>query len=112
MSKKQEKTDLERAQELFDLLQGTIPDGCQVKNWGIPHLTPNQAYTVIWWLGNEHAAISDRIERCDMCGDLYDGTESGWCLDFGKSPIFFCDACESTPEFEKKYRKAKKKGLI
>ena len=112
MSDERLKSDLEVAQELFEFLQGKIPDGCKIAESAVPKLTPDQAYTVLWWLGSGYIQISDYINRCDICGDLYDSNDSGWCFDFGKSPIFFCDACENTPEFAKKYKKAKRKNLV
>lgn len=101
-----EPSDLDRTQELFDFLQGVIPDGYKIRRSHIPKLTPEQAWTVIWYLGNLYWEPSDQIERCDICGDLYDSRGEGSCLDYGRGPYFFCDNCCNGPEYDRK-RKSK-----
>jgi hypothetical protein len=82
-------TELEKTQELFNFLQGEVPESCKIDEAHIPKLTPEQAWTVIWYLGNQYWQVRDYIERCDICGDLYNSEESGDCLDFGDAHTFF-----------------------
>lgn len=98
--------DLDKTQELFSFLQGNIPEGCKIRRGHMPKLTADQAWTVIWWLGNQYWQVTDRVERCDVCGDLFHGWQGGECLDFGKGPYHFCDNCRDGEEFA---RKAKSK---
>ena len=97
-----DKTDLEKSEELFQFLQGNMPDGYQITKSRRPKLTADQAWTVIWYLGNQYWRVPDRIERCDVCGGLFDAHSEGDCLDFGKSPTHFCESCMSSDEYGKK----------
>ena len=87
------RTDLEKTQRLFDLLRGNLPDDCRIKPDCRPNLTAKQAWTVIWWLGNQYWQVPDFIERCCVCGRLYDTNESGKCFDWGEPPNCVCDGC-------------------
>ena len=103
-----EREPLDRCEELFAFLQGKVPESCRITRKNVPNLTADQAWTVIWYLGNEYWEVPDYIERCDICGDLYDSNDSGECLDFGKSPYFFCGGCLHSQEYERKAKKAPK----
>ena len=90
-----ERDDLERVQEIFDFLQGTMPASVRIKDKAeIPNLTADQAWIVIWFLGNEYYQVPDKIERCNVCGDLYN-TESGGGHDEEGPPYNFCEDCDS-----------------
>lgn len=102
MSEENDK-DLERTQELYDFLQGRAPFAIKNPD-GIPRLTPEQAWTVIWYLGNQHWQVTDRVDRCGVCGALYHSWQEGECLDFGKAPYHFCDDCMTGEEANKKRR--------
>jgi hypothetical protein len=103
MSEKNDK-DLAKTQELFALLQGESPEGCTIKPDHMPKLTPDQAWTVIWWLGNQYWQPTDAVERCDVCGDLYHSWQEGECMDYGNAPYHFCDACRDGEEARAKAR--------
>ena len=94
-------TDLTRAEELFAFLQG-MPGGCRVAKSHRPKLTPEQAWSVIWYLGNQYWQVPDHIERCDICGDLFDTHSGGDCLDYGKGPYHFCDNCMCSDDYVRK----------
>lgn len=98
----QERSELERTQELYDLLRGKTPGNCRYKKSHQPKLTDDQAWTVIWWLGNQYWQVRDYIERCCVCGDLYDSEREGDCLDYGRAPYHFCDSCISSDAYVKK----------
>jgi hypothetical protein len=105
MSTESNEQDLKNTQELFDVLQGTFPEGYDVSRDRIPKLTPDQAWTVIWYLGNKDWQVTDRVERCCVCGDLYHTWNSGACLDYGRAPYCFCDNCITSPAFVNKMRR-------
>lgn len=94
--------DLALTEELHQFLQGNIPEGYRIKESTMPKLTADQAWTVIWYLGNLYWQVTDHIERCEVCGDLYDMRCEGACLDYGDGPTLFCDDCSSGPEAEAK----------
>jgi len=99
------KTDLERTEELFDFLQGKVPKGCTIARKRRPLLTQDQAWTVIWYLGNLYWQVTDRIERCCVCGGLFDTGNEGESLDYGKAPYHFCDNCLGSDEYALKLRR-------
>jgi len=96
------KNDLERTEELFAFLQGTLPDGYCIEPASMPMLTAEQAWTVIWYLGELHWQVPDHIERCEVCGTLFDTESEGTCLDYGEAPCHFCDNCIYSQEYEAK----------
>lgn len=97
-------SDLERTEELFQFLQGNVPAGYQIDSAHVPQLTDDQAWTAIWYLGNLYWQVPDFIERCDVCGSLFDTRCGGTCLDYGDEPYHFCDGCIHTDEYEAKKR--------
>ena len=100
--------DLETTEELFAFLQGNVPEGYQLESDAVPKLTADQAWTVIWYLGELHWQVTDHIERCDVCGALYDTHGEGDCLDYGEAPYSFCDGCIYSTEYQDK-REAEEK---
>lgn len=69
---------LERTEELFAFLQGIMSATIYITDKdSIPKLTADQAWTVIWYLGEGHWQVTDYIERCDVCGKLFDSNKSG-----------------------------------
>ncbi len=98
--------DLARTQELFDFLQGKVPERCEIPKAKIPTLTADQAWTVVCFLGNLYWQVTDYIERCDVCGDLHDTNSEGDCLDYGEAPYHFCESCEFSDEYTDKVAKA------
>jgi hypothetical protein len=99
-----EPTELEKTEELFNFLQGETPESCKIDEAHVPNLTPEQAWTVIWYLGNKYWQVKDYIERCGVCGDLYNSEESGDCLDYGSAPYFFCGGCLDSTEYITKHK--------
>jgi hypothetical protein len=96
---KREPDNLERTEELFTFLQGKLPEGYKIPDKERPNLTAGQAWTVIWYLGNLYWQVTDHIERCDLCGELFDTQRGGDCLDYGKAPYYFCDNCMASYEY-------------
>ena len=94
--------DLDRANELFAFLQGDVPKGFVLHN--VPKLDAPTAATVLYVLSEHFKGwfVPDSIERCDVCGDLYDSDEGGKMLNFGEKPYYFCDDCEDGFEYRQK----------
>lgn len=98
---------LDQVEELFDFLQGTVPAGYSLRDDAVPHLTADQAWTAVWYLQNLYWQVPDHIERCNVCGRLFDSHSEGDCLDYGEKPYLFCDECMCTKEYEHKQAAAK-----
>ncbi len=96
------RSDLERTEELFAFLQGTKPEGYKISRGHMPKLTADQAWTVIWYLGNQYWQVTDHVERCDVCGTVYDVHEEGDCLDYGGLPYMFCESCMAGDVYARK----------
>lgn len=80
--------ELDRTRELFAFLQGSLPESVTISDEAhIPKLTPDQAWAVIWYLGNQYWQVPDCIERCTVCGELYHSWQEGESTDEG----FYCD---------------------
>lgn len=94
--------DLANTLELFLFLQGMVPSGYNIPEERAPKLTADQAWTVIWYLGNKYWQVRDCIERCCVCGEIYDSERGGQCLDFGAAPYHFCDGCDEGAEYREK----------
>ncbi len=90
-------TDLERTEELFAFLQGSTPDEYRIPDADTPRLTPEQAWTVVLYLGTLRWQVPDHIERCDRCGRLYDTDCEGDYFD-GTTPYKVCGGCCDTEE--------------
>ena len=99
-------TDLKRVEQLFNFLQGVVPDGYNMPAEDVPHLTADQAWTVIWYLSEQYWQVPDYIQRCDVCGILYDSRCEGAVLAYGDPPNVFCGECEYSLEYEKKEQMA------
>ena len=84
-----EDITLEQVQELFDFLQGTVPEDITLGRGHKPRLTRNQAFSVIWYLQEHLGILPDHYEKCHRRGcdsDLYDSDEEG-CL------AIYCESC-------------------
>ena len=102
MSDDKERDPLARADELFAFLQGTAPNGYKIPPAEMPKLSAEQAWTVIWYLGNQYWQVPDFVELCDVCGELYNKQSEGTTLDYGDAPYHYCESCESSWECETK----------
>ena len=85
--------DLAKAKTLFAFLQGDVPDGYHIATDKVPHLTEDQAWIVIWYLGNLFWQVPDTVERCGVCGALFHSECEGGYTDNGP-PYHFCDGCD------------------
>ncbi|KKL03962.1 hypothetical protein LCGC14_2620850 [marine sediment metagenome] len=71
---------VEKVNELFEFLTDEkIPEGVCIKSR--PKLSPNKAWSLIWFLQEVTHCLPDHIERCDVCGELYDSNAEGYWLD-------------------------------
>jgi hypothetical protein len=94
---KRELTDLEWCNELYDYLQNKpLPEESGIPNTSGIKLSDTEAFRVIWFLQEHLRVLPDNIERCDVCGDLYDSNQEGTHLE---EPFdgnhSFCSCCNS-----------------
>ena len=68
-------SDLDWVKQLYFFLQGNCPDGVRVSD--PPKLSPDQAFSVIWFLQEHMRIMPATIEQCDRCRVLFDYEEEG-----------------------------------
>jgi hypothetical protein len=108
----EKKDNLEMTEKLFAFLQGKDMDGCTIPRKERPRLTADQAWTVIWWLGNQYWQVTDHIERCEVCGEIYETWSDGDTLDYGGKPYSFCGNCVDGEEYAKKLKRRPKSEAV
>jgi len=73
-------SNLDKVNELFKYLTDEeIPAGIHVKSR--PKLSSQKAWNLIWFLQEVTLCLPDHIERCGVCGELYDSDNAGFWLD-------------------------------
>lgn len=79
--KAQEKQVAMTEVEMFyEWLQGGESPG-NVKFADTPHLTADEAFSVIYYLQEVLKILPDKYERCKGCGEIYDSDMEGICID-------------------------------
>lgn len=87
---KRRQGELATVTQFHDFLQGKIPKGVTVKKFR--KMTPDQAFSVIWFLQEVSHLLSDRFEMCDNCKVIYDSHSEGrYDDDKGRC---YCDSCD------------------
>lgn len=85
-------SDLEWVQEFYSFLQGEVPGGLHFSRGHAPNLSQKKAFSIIWYLQEHFPIIPDRIEKCDVCGQLFDIYAQGhYDEKKGKSYCYMCD---------------------
>lgn len=70
----------DKVTELYEYLTDEkIPEGIHVGSR--PKLSKNKAWSLIWFLQEVTHCLPGHIEKCDVCGELYDTDQEGYCLD-------------------------------
>jgi len=97
-----DKDPIDVVRKLFNFLQGEVPEGLEIPQDHIPHLSEEHAWTVVWYIQGLYREIPDHIVRCDVCGRLFDTDDEGDCLDYGDMPYNFCVDCMKSCEYAEK----------
>jgi hypothetical protein len=85
-------TDLEWLQEFYEFLQGKQPETIRLGKGYAPKLKQKKAFAIIWYLQEHFPVFPDQIERCDVCGELFDSHSEGiYWESKGKN---FCGGCD------------------
>lgn len=70
--------DEEWITEFYGFLQGELPNGIRLGKKGTLKLTPDQAFSIIWYLQEHFPILPDNIDKCSVCDRLYDSYSEGW----------------------------------
>lgn len=75
ISSARDEIPLEDVKALFTFLQGKVPD-CLILEHP-PRLSPEEAFSVIYYLQEIMHLLPDTYERCKVCGILFDSDYDG-----------------------------------
>jgi len=89
---KRDWDDLDWITEFYEFLQGNPPDGIKFGKGHKPVLSQKKAFSIIWYLQERFSILPDHIERCDICGDLFDDWEEG--IYWKTKGKHYCGACD------------------
>lgn len=93
MIKEQSKVTLDDVYGFYEFLQGRDESGIKWGNKkGLPRLSAEQAFQVIYYLQEHLRVLPDSIERCNICGELFDYENEGFHDNEGTGK-FYCDNC-------------------
>lgn len=96
-----DRNDVEWIQEFNEFLQGTLPENIFIPDKDILTLTPNQAYSVLWYLREHFAILPDMFCKCDSCNTIYDDSSEGYYSETGNEIGHnFCSACDHLAPYE------------
>lgn len=86
-------TDLEWLDEFYEFLQGeNIPEEIKIGKTHAPKMSKKKAMAIIWYLQEHMRVFPDNIEKCSICGDLYDTWSEG--VYWESKGKFYCGHCE------------------
>lgn len=86
-------SDLEKIDEFYRFLTGDeIPEGLSFPRGYAPKMSEKKAMSIIWYLQEHLSILPDHIERCDVCGSLYDSHSSG--LFWETKGKHYCGGCD------------------
>ena len=74
--KRKHFSDIDWINEFYLYLQGEKVDGIGGDKPYIK-LSQKKAFHIIWYLQEHLRILPDNIERCDICGKLYDSNQEG-----------------------------------
>lgn len=85
-------TDLEWIQEFHSFLTGTTPNAIRETKSTLFDLSPEKAFTIIWYLQERFSILPDNIEMCCECKELFDTHKEGYYSENEGS--HFCECSE------------------
>lgn len=96
-----EREDMDWIQEFNEFLQGKLPENISIPDEDIVKLTPNQAYSVLWYLREHFSILPDNFVKCDNCDDIFDDGKEGYYSEKGNDiGHHFCGACDHLIEYD------------
>ena len=85
-------TDLEKIQEFYRFLTGEeIPKCMSFQRGHAPKMSEKKAFSIIWYLQEHLSILPDTIERCSVCGELFDSYSEG--IYWQTKGKHYCDVC-------------------
>lgn len=92
-----EHIDVEEVSKFFNWLQGKGTE-CSITSEYQPQLSPEEAFSVIYYLQEEMEILPDNIEMCRECGELFDSDAEGTCISEESKRIYLDESGEELTE--------------
>ena len=84
--------DIKWIEELYNFLQGEIPEGMHLSRGHKPQMSQKKAFAIIWYLQEHFPLLPDHIEMCYNCGELFDAYSEG--VHWETKSKNYCSGCE------------------
>jgi len=91
-SSRKDRTDINWVNEFYEFLQGNCPDCIKLTSHNQPKLTEKKSFAIIWYLQEHMRILPDHIERCDICGELFDTWQEG--IHWESKGRHYCGGCD------------------
>lgn len=90
---KRTDSDLDQINEFYRFLTGyEMPEGILFGRGHAPKMSEKKAFSIINYLQEHLSIFPDDIERCNVCGTLFDTGSSG--IYWESKGKHFCGSCE------------------
>jgi formylmethanofuran dehydrogenase subunit E len=71
-------SDIEKVREFYRFLTGEeMPEKISMGRGHAPKMSEKKAFSIIWYLQEHLSIFPDTIERCSVCGELFDTNSEG-----------------------------------
>ena len=91
--------EITQIQELMDMLTGKrLPKGMSIPDDERPHLSPKQAFAVVWFLQEQTLVLPDNFEQCHVCLEVFDAHSEGHYVDGTDDVDWWQEEIGVTPE--------------
>lgn len=89
---KREDSDLEKLNEFYRFLTGEeMPEKISIGRGHAPKMSEKKAFSIIWYLQEHLSIFPDTIERCSVCGELFDTNSEG--IYWETKGKHYCEGC-------------------
>jgi len=89
---KRTDSDIEKVREFYRFLTGEeMPEKISMGRGYAPKMSEKKAFSIIWYLQEHLSIFPDTIERCSVCGELFDTNSEG--LYWETKGKHYCNGC-------------------
>lgn len=98
-------SDIEKVREFYRFLTGEeTPETILLTRGHAPKMSEKKAFSIIWFLQEHLSVFPDSIERCDVCGELFDYSSDG--IYWETKGKHYCSSCSDVVPYN--YDKGRK----
>lgn len=94
-------SNMDWIREFNSFLLGELPEGISIPDENLVKLTPNQAYSVLWYLREHFSILPDNFTKCDNCNYIFDDGKEGYYSEIGNEiGHAFCAGCDHLAPYD------------